>query len=104
MVFSYGPLKGTASLTQPACEPSMPCVPHFEVQLGALNAAILQNAFLGAKERTTMLSTLIDRLRSSAAPSLPQLEGTVKAESLLLGPVTLHEPSATLSTVASEVR
>ena len=104
VVFSYGPLKGTASLTQPACEPSMPCVPHFEVQLGALNAAILQNAFLGAKERTTMLSTLIDRLRSSAAPSLPQLEGTVKAESLLLGPVTLHEPSATLSTVASEVQ
>jgi hypothetical protein len=105
VVFSYGPLKGTASLTQPAaCEASMPCVPHFEVQLGALDAAILQNAFLGAKERTTMLSTLIDRLRSSAAPALPQLEGTVKAESLLLGPVTLHEPSATLSTVASEVQ
>ena len=50
-----------------------------------------------------MLSTLIDRLRSSAVPSLPQLEGTVKAESLLVGSVTLHEPSATLSTVASEV-
>jgi hypothetical protein len=104
VVFSYGPLKGTASLTQPtACEVSLPCVPHFEVQLGVLDAAVLQNAFLGAKERTTMLSTLIDRLRSSAVPSLPQLEGTVKAESLLVGSVTLHEPSATLSTVASEV-
>jgi hypothetical protein len=29
------------------------------------------------------------------------MEGTVKAESLVLGPVTLHKPEATLSTLAS---
>jgi hypothetical protein len=102
VVFSYGPLKGTASLTLPAaCEAALPCSPRFQVQFGALDASVLQTAFLGAKARGTMLSTLIERLRPSAAPAWPLLEGTVKAESLLLGPVTLHEPAATVSTLAN---
>ena len=51
---------------------------------------------MGARERGTLLSTLIDRLRFSSAPAWPRLEGTVKADSLILGPVTLRNPSATL--------
>jgi hypothetical protein len=46
-----------------------------------------------------LLSTLIARLRSSnrsSAPAWPQLEGTATADSLILGPVTLREVSATL--------
>jgi len=98
VVFSYGPVKGTASLDLPAgC--AAPCVPKFQVQFGALDASTLQSAILGAHESGTMLSGLIDRLRRtnpSSAPAWPQLEGTVKADSLILGPVTLHEATATL--------
>jgi hypothetical protein len=103
VVFSYGPVKGTASLSLPvACAALQPCTPHFHLEFGALDAAVLQTAFLGAHERGTLLSTLLDRLRSTAAPPWPRLEGTVKAESLILGPVTLHEPVATVSTLAYE--
>jgi hypothetical protein len=101
VAFSYGPVKGTASLALPtACEAPQNCLPGFQIQLGALDAGVLQAAFLGAQKRGTLLSTLIGRFRPSAAPAWPRLEGTVKAESLVLGPVTLHEPAATLSTLA----
>jgi hypothetical protein len=97
VIFSYGPVKGTASLSLPAsCDATQPCLPQFEVQFGALNASALQAAILGAHERGTLLSTLIARLSPSTAPAWPQLEGTVKADSLILGPVTLREASATL--------
>jgi hypothetical protein len=98
VVFTYGPVKGTASLELPRdCEEPQPCLPRFQVQLGALDSSVLQAAILGAHERGTLLSTLIAKLRPAAsAPSWPQLEGTVKADSLILGPVTLHEATATL--------
>ncbi len=102
VVFSYGPLKGTATLSLPTvCSEPEPCAPQFEVQFGALDAAVIQTAILGAHERSTLLSTLIDRLRFSTPPTWPRLEGTVKAESLILGPVTLHEPAATIETLAN---
>jgi hypothetical protein len=95
-------VKGTASLSLPAaCDAPQPCPPHFQVQFGALDASVLQAAFLGAHERGTLLSTLIERLRPTAAPAWPHLAGTVKAESLILGPVTLHEPVVTVSTLAN---
>jgi hypothetical protein len=43
---------------------------------------------------------LIERLHPSAAPAWPRLEGTVKAKSLILGPVTLRDPVATVRTLA----
>jgi hypothetical protein len=84
-----------------ACEAPLACPPSFQLQFGALDAGLLQAAFLGAQARDTMLSTLIERLRPTTAPVWPRMEGTVKAESLLLGPVTLHQPSATLTTLAN---
>jgi hypothetical protein len=98
VIFSYGPVKGTASLDLPGnCAAPQPCLPRFQLQFGALDAAALQEAILGAREKGTLLSTLIARFSpSSPAPVWPQLEGTVKADSLILGPVTLREPSAAL--------
>jgi hypothetical protein len=102
VVFSYGPVKGTATLSLPApCDAPQSCPPTFQLQFGALDAAVLQTAFLGAHEQGTLLSTLIHRLRPTAAPAWPQMEGTVKAESLILGPVTLQKPEATVSTLAN---
>jgi hypothetical protein len=72
-------------------------LPQFEVDFGSLDASALQAAILGAQEKGTMLSTLIERLHpSSSAPAWPQSEGTVKADSMVLGPVTLHSATATL--------
>jgi hypothetical protein len=102
VVFTYGPVKGTASITLPAtCDAPQPCSPTFQLQFGALDAGVLQTAFLGAHEPSTLLSTLLERLRPAAAPAWPRLQGAVRAESLILGPVTLHEPVATVSTLAN---
>jgi len=48
-----------------------------------------------------LLSTLIERIRPTAAPAWPPMNGTVKAESLLLAPVTLRNAQATVSTHAN---
>jgi len=102
VIFTFGPVKGTASLTLPAsCEASQPCLPSFQLQFGDLDAAVLQAAFLGAHERGTMLSTLLSHLRPAATPAWPQMKGTVKADSLILGPVTFQQPQAELRTLAN---
>jgi hypothetical protein len=98
VAFSYGPVKGTASLTlTPSCPDQVapqPCPLQFEMHFGELNAAAFQTALLGAKEKGTLLSSLIDRIHPSSAPLWPQLQGTVTADSLVLGPVTLNSVSA----------
>lgn len=98
VAFSYGSLKGTGTLQLPAqCEAAETCAPQFQVQFGDLNAETVQTAILGVeKPEGTLLSSLIDRLHPSSAPPWPKLEGTVKASSLALGPVTLHDASATV--------
>ena len=99
MAFSYGPIQGTASLAQPEeCVAPQPCLPHFEIQFDDLDAEALQAAVLGARERGTLLSTLLARLRPSSAPSWPRAEGQVTAGSLALGPVTLHDATVALRT------
>ena len=92
VVFSYGPLKGTARLTVPAnCTTPESCTPHFQMQFGELDAATVQTAILGAHEKGTLLSDLIDRLHPASVPVWPRLEGTVMADALALGPVTLKD-------------
>ena len=102
--FNYGPLKGTASLTFPsACEPQQapqqPCRPQFQIRFADLEASAFESALLGARAKGTLLSDLIDRLHPSSAPSWPQIEGTVTADSLVLGPVTLQNVAASLRIV-----
>ena len=95
VAFTYGPLKGTATLDlKTGCAPSEICRPQFTVALGALNAADLQTTILGVQQKGTLLSSLIDRLHPSSAPPWPALEGSVKADSLVIGPVTLNAPTA----------
>lgn len=106
VVFSYGPLKGTASLTvPPACSEPEPCaataMPTFSVQFGDLDAATIQAAILGARQKGTLLSDLIARLHPTTSPLWPRLEGAVKASSLILGPVTLKNASADLRILPS---
>lgn len=103
ILFSYGPVKGTAGLVVPTlCDPDKPCRPVFHVEFADLDASQLQAAILGAHEPGTLLSTLLARFRpSDASPAWPLLDGTVKANSLLLGPVTLHNVSASVRILAA---
>ena len=98
--FIYGPLKGSATLTVPrACDSREPCatpIPSVDIRFGKLDAATAQTAILGAREEGTLLSDLLDRLRPSASPAWPQLDGTVTADSLILGPATLQNAKAEL--------
>jgi hypothetical protein len=102
VVFSYGPVKGSASLDVTAgCTAPESCIPKFQVQFSTLDAGALQAAVLGAREPGTLLSSLLARLRpASSSPTLvwPQAEGTAKADSLILGPVTLRDATASLHT------
>ncbi len=59
---------------------------------------------LGAHEQGTLISELIAKLDPSAAPAWPKLSGTVDADSLVLGPVTLHNASATLNVDSTGVQ
>jgi hypothetical protein len=99
VVFTYGPVKGTATLTMPAkCVDT--CTPHFSVDFGSLDAGALEAAILGAHEKGTLLSELIARLsltKSSTGLQWPHAEGTATAETLLLGPLTLNDATAGLS-------
>jgi hypothetical protein len=112
VVFSYGPVKGTASLSVllncpsdlPAPQPApQRCPMQFQMQFGDVDAGTLESALLGAQEKSTMLSDLIDRLHPSASAPWPALQGTVKADSLVLGPVTLKAVSAGLRVLPTSV-
>ncbi|HTW81629.1 MAG TPA: AsmA family protein [Terracidiphilus sp.] len=93
VAFSYGSLKGTATLEfNTICAPGETCRPRFSVAFGALDAQEIQTAILGVQQKGTLLSSLIDRLHPSSAPPWPELDGSLKAGSLVLGPVTLADP------------
>jgi hypothetical protein len=103
VAFSYGPLKGTASLLLPVCHGNEVCRPRFEMQFGAVDAATLQAALLGAHTRGTMISELITRLHPEKAALWPVIEGVVRADALAVGPVTLKKATATLTMNAAGV-
>jgi hypothetical protein len=95
VVFSLGPVKGTASLKLPAsCRQEAACAPALQLRFGALDAATVQDALLGARQPGTLLSTLIERLHASATVAWPRLDAAFKADSLRLGAITLEEPAA----------
>jgi AsmA-like C-terminal region len=98
VAFSYGLVKGTATLRIPAaCEAPAQCPPTLDLQFATLDAAELQTTLLGAQEPGTLLSTVIARFSPSSTPEWPAFEGTVKADSLILGPITLHNAVAEIS-------
>jgi hypothetical protein len=100
VAFSYGPVKGNGSVTVPVhCDGAAACQPRFQIEFGQLDAGALRSALLGAQEQGTLLSTLIDRFRSSDQPAAawPLLQGVVKADGFVLGPVTLAGVTANVS-------
>jgi hypothetical protein len=89
--FQYGPIKGTASLQPaPRCDAAEQCPPQLSLQFSELDAAALQAALLGAHQQGTVFSNLVARFTPTSRPVWPHIDGTVRADSLILGPVKLQ--------------
>jgi hypothetical protein len=101
--FVYGPVKGSATVTNLAACDKPGCLPLVQIRLAAADAATIEAALLGAPEKKTLLSPLIDRMRSSDAPKWPTAALDVEADSLILGLVTLHKPSLQLKMSPAEI-
>ena len=71
----------------------------FQLGFGDLDAGEVEAAILGARKPGTLLSDLIARISPSKTPAWPNLTGTVRADSLVLGPVKLQQPVAELDIV-----
>jgi len=100
--FSDGPVKGTASLQSPLqCKVGQDCFPQLDLRFAELDAAELQATLLGAQQKSTVLSTLIARFSSSSAPAWPRVNGTVEADSLKLGPLTLENAAISLRVLST---
>jgi hypothetical protein len=102
--FSYGPVKGSATLLQPiACTPPADCAPQFTAHFSALDAAEMQGALLGARQKGTLLSSLLDRFNPSSAPAWPKTDGSVQIDSLTSGPFTATGVTASIKIAGSGV-
>ncbi len=103
VAFAYGPLKGTARMEIPVCSAAgEPCPPTVNLEFTELDAAELQTTLLGSEKKGTLLSTVIARLTPSSAHTWPAFTGTVKADSLVLGPVSLEDFVADVKVAAAE--
>ena len=97
VAFSYGPVRGAATIKLPAgCPATDKCSPQFTAEFGSLDAADLEAALLGVRELGTLLSSVLARLRPGSARGWPEIEGTVHAAFLVLGPVSLRDASASI--------
>ncbi len=100
------PIKGSVAVHASAiCNPVTPgdrsssgspsangCEPQVELHFGGLDAAALQAALVGAPEEKSLFAPLMDRMRSSDRPKLPEVTVNVQADSLVLGSALLQRP------------
>ena len=96
VIFQYGPVKGTATLQAPECERNEPCATRITLQFSDLDAAAFQAALLGARKQDTVFSSLVARFTPASAPIWPRIDGTVRADSLILGQVKLLNAAISL--------
>ncbi len=98
VAFTYGPVQGSATLiVSPGCLAGADCSRQFTLDFGSLDTSLLQAAILGARQPGTLLSSLLARLTPGSSPDWPELKGTVRATSLILGPVTMNNAAASLA-------
>jgi hypothetical protein len=102
VAFAFGPVQGTGSLSVfSRCALAEGCPPQFTAQFESLDVSELQAAILGARQKGSLLSSLMERFRPSAAINWPSLAGSVQAGSFVLGPVILTKASATVKVASS---
>ena len=95
IAFVFGPLKGTARLVIPTCDPDQECLPTVILDFPTLDAAELQRTLLGSEKKGNLLSSVISKITSTSPDhKWPAFQGMLKAESFILGPVTLENATA----------
>jgi hypothetical protein len=94
--FGYGVgkdlLHGTVLLNSSATCKEGNCEPHLQLHFGAVDASVLEDALISPQRQKTLLSPLMDRMRPSQDGRWPKATVEVQADSLVLGPTTLHKP------------
>jgi uncharacterized protein involved in outer membrane biogenesis len=108
--FTYGALKGSLTANTPLttsagttpCDAAN-CPPQLQIRLGAVDAKDIQEALIGAPEKKTLLSPLIDKMRSSDHPKWPPVTVKVQSDSLIIGPATLSKPTLLLKLTDTEI-
>ena len=102
VAFTYGPVKGTAVFqSAQGCTAGEDCPPQLNLHFDSLDSAALQAALLGAHQPGTVLSTLIARFTPASAPVWPRLKGSLKADTLILDPLTLKSVSIAFTVLPS---
>jgi hypothetical protein len=92
---SYGTMEGQATLEYPtSCAVKTGCPRHFSLVTPALDLGVLRSTMLGAG-RGQLLHQLLNRIDRSSTP-WPLLSGTVQAEQLAIGKLTIHDATGTL--------
>ena len=84
-----------------ACSATDAVQPTVNLEFADLDAAELQTTLLGAEKKGTLLSTLIARLTPTSTHTWPAFQGTLKADSLVLGPVKLQQFKADVKVAAA---
>jgi len=85
-------IPATLSVTAPIPCSAPTCVREFSLSTPQLDAAALQSAVMGAGERGEFLQQILARLDRNKI-QWPALNGTVRAATFTLGPLTLHDAS-----------
>jgi hypothetical protein len=96
-------VKGSVSVNASTNCSGPDCAPQVRLRFGALDGIELQAALLGVPKEKSLLSPLIERMRSSNRPKWPEVAVNAQADSLALGSVVLQKPLARLQFKTAEV-
>jgi hypothetical protein len=96
-------IKGSVVVNASSSCKSSVCRPRVQLRLRSLDAETVQTVLLGAPEEKTLLSPLIDRMRSADRPKFPEMTVTVQADNLTIGPATLQKPLVRMQFKTNEV-
>jgi uncharacterized protein involved in outer membrane biogenesis len=79
------------------------CVPVVQLHFDTVDAAQAEAALLGSPQQKSLLSPLIDRMRSTDRPKWPDAAVIAQADSLTLGPATLQKVTVRMRFKGSEI-
>lgn len=88
-------IPGTLSVTAPIPCAVPVCVHEFSLTTPQLDAAALQSAIMGAGEHGEFLQQILARLDRNKV-EWPALNGAIRAAAFMLGPLALHDVSASV--------
>jgi uncharacterized protein involved in outer membrane biogenesis len=78
-------------------------VPVVQLHFDTVDAAQAEAALLGSPQQKSLLSPLIDRMRSTDRPKWPDAAVIAQADSLTLGPATLQKVTVRMRFKGSEI-